>query len=343
MYNNRRKKCNAAAIARVIFASYRNPHYELSQICIQRGMRMSTIVVALGGNALGDNARDQLEKARVAASALVGLVKAGHRLVVTHGNGPQVGMIKLAFEAGPSNMPLTECTAMSQGYIGYHLQQTLQAELQAQGLRIPVVSMVTQVVVDANDAAFSHPSKPIGPFYSEQDAKTLMQNSTHHYIEDAGRGWRRVVASPRPVDICEKDTIKALMDAGQMVIACGGGGVPVAACGDAYEGVEAVIDKDFAAAKLAETVNADLLFILTAVERVCINYRKEDEQTLSAMTADEAERYSKQGHFAPGSMLPKIEAGILFARSGSGRRTVIGALEKAAQALSGESGTVITG
>lgn len=303
---------------------------------------MSTIVVALGGNALGNNAQEQRERAGIAAAALADLVEAGHSVIATHGNGPQVGMIQLAFEGSKSGMPLAECTAMSQGYIGYHVQQALQVELAARGIHKPVASVVTQVVVDRSDSAFQHPSKPIGPFYSETEARTLMNETGLPYIEDAGRGWRRVVPSPKPVDICEKETIRTLLQAGQIVFACGGGGIPVVRENGGWQGIDAVIDKDFAGAKLAETVDADVLFILTAVERACINYRKLDEKTLASMTVTEAEAYCQAGHFAPGSMLPKVEAGIMFARSGKGRRAIIGALDKAGQALAGESGTAIT-
>lgn len=301
----------------------------------------STVVVALGGNALGDNAKEQLELARTAAAAIVDLVELGFEVVIAHGNGPQVGMIKKSLDIGQCPMPMAECTAMSQGYIGYHLQQTLQSELKVRGINKSVATVLTQVVVDKNDTAFQNPSKPIGSYYDEQTAKRLMAETGHIYMEDAGRGWRWVVPSPKPVDICEKSTVKLLLDSGQLVIACGGGGIPVVEENGIYLGADAVIDKDYAAAKLAELIGANCLFILTAVDRVCINYRKPDEKTLDRLTTTTAEEYCKQGHFAPGSMLPKVEASILFARSRQGRKAIIGALEKAAQALTEKSGTMI--
>lgn len=301
-----------------------------------------TVVVALGGNALGNNAQEQLERARTAASAIADLVKMGYRVVVSHGNGPQVGMIKLCLDKGSAPMPLAECTAMSQGYIGYHLQQALQAELTARGIDLPVATLITQVVVSENDPAYQHPTKPIGEYYDEQTAAKLMAETNRTYVDDAGRGWRWVVPSPKPVDIIEKDTVKYLLDNGRLVITCGGGGVPVVKDAETYRGTDAVIDKDFAAAKLAELINADCLFILTAVDRVSINFKKPDEKKLEHLTVAEAEAYAQQGHFAPGSMLPKVEAGMQFARSGQGRKAIIGALEQASLALSGQSGTEIT-
>lgn len=303
---------------------------------------MSIIVVALGGNALGNNAKEQLEKVRTTAVALTDLMAAGHTVVVTHGNGPQVGMIKLVFEAGSTAMPLTECTAMSQGYIGYHLQQAIQNELYVRGMHKPVATILTQVVVDKNDKAFQNPSKPIGPYCSEEEARRLMDETGRKYIDDAGRGWRWVVPSPKPVDICEKNMITTLMNNDAIVIASGGGGIPVSEENGCYVGVEAVIDKDYAAAKLAEIIAADYLFILTAVDRVSIHFRKPNEQTLERLTVAEAETYCAEGHFAPGSMLPKVEACMQFVKSGVGRRAIIGGLENAVLALKGESGTVIT-
>lgn len=300
-----------------------------------------TVVVALGGNALGNNAKEQIEHARMAASNIAELVELGYRMVIVHGNGPQVGMIKKSFDMDSGSMPMAECTAMSQGYIGYHLQQTLQSELKARGIEKPVAAVLTQVIVNKSDTAFQNPTKPIGEQHDEQTAKKLMEKTGKIYMEDSGRGWRWVVPSPKPVDICEKDTITMLLNNGQIVIACGGGGIPVIEENGVHDGVEAVIDKDFAAAKLAELIEADFLFILTAVERVCINYRKPEEKVLEQITIAEAEEYCKQGHFAPGSMLPKVEACIAFVNSGLNRRAIIGSLENAAQALSGESGTVI--
>ncbi|GHU88475.1 carbamate kinase [Clostridia bacterium] len=306
---------------------------------------MSRIVVALGGNALGNTAAEQLVKAQTAAKAIADLIQAGHHVVIAHGNGPQVGQIRLAFEKygdADALMPYPECTAMSQGYIGYHLQQSIDEELVSRGLdEIPVVAMLTQVVVDENDDAFKNPNKPVGKYYDKETAKKLMAESTDKYAEDAGRGWRRVVPSPKPIDIYEKITLKTLLDAGQVVIACGGGGIPVVYRGARYWGVDAVVDKDFAAAKLAHLVSADVFLILTAVDRVLINYRKPDELALTDITVAEAERYAAEGHFAPGSMLPKVRAACEFVSGGGGRRAIIASLERAGDAIAGLSGTVI--
>ena len=308
---------------------------------------MSRIVVALGGNALGNNAKEQIEKAKNTAKAVVPLILAGNEIVICHGNGPQVGMINLTFEKATaqgmtSTMPLAECTAMSQGYIGYHLQQAISAELVAKGdSKTKVVTMITQVEVDANDTAFKNPTKPIGDFYDEETAKKMMDETGEIYKEDAGRGWRRVVASPKPASIYESASLNLLLDNGQVVIAGGGGGVPIVKIKNGYEGVAAVIDKDFTAEKLAEMIDADYLFILTAVEHVAIQFGKPEQKNLEKITPDEAEEYIAQGHFAPGSMLPKVEAAVRFAKSKSGRKALIGALEKAQLALEGKSGTVI--
>lgn len=310
---------------------------------------MARIVIALGGNALGNTPAQQREKIEAACPALVGLIAQGHEIIVSHGNGPQVGMIQLAFDtASKSNpkvaaMPLPECTAMSQGYIGYHLQQGIYRELQARKMPWQVATVVTQVVVDAADPAFQNPTKPIGAFYDEAAAKDMMaKNPALHMKEDAGRGWRELVASPKPVDIAERKSILNLLDNEYIVIACGGGGVPVVRDGLGYRGVPAVIDKDFASAKLAETVGADYLFILTAVDRVCVNFGKPDQKELPELDAASARKYIAEGQFAAGSMLPKVEAALRFVESGSGRRAVIASLEKAPLAMQGESGTLIT-
>lgn len=304
---------------------------------------MSKIVIALGGNALGDSAHEQLTKAQVAAKSIADLISDGHHVVIAHGNGPQVGKIRLAFEETSKTqedvMPFPECTAMSQGYIGYHLQQAIDEELVSRGLaHIPVVSMLTQVVVDP---AFTNPTKPIGGYYSEAKAQQLMTESGDTYIEDAGRGWRRVVPSPKPVDIYEKISLKTLVDAGQVVIACGGGGIPVVYEGTRYKGVDAVIDKDFAAAKMAALIDADIFIILTAVDQVFVNYGQPDQRGLTTATVAEMQTYIDQNQFAPGSMLPKVEAAIAFAASKDGRQAVIASLEKAAETLAGNSGTTI--
>jgi len=312
---------------------------------------MKKIVIALGGNALGDTASEQIEKCKLAAKPIADLIGEGHSLVIAHGNGPQVGQIRLAYEnaqktgISPAVMPFPECTAMSQGYIGYHLQQAIDAELMDRGHKgIPVISMVTQVIVDENDPAFKNPTKPVGGYYDEATAKSIMEKTGDKYVEDAGRGWRRVVASPQPVDIYEKLSLKALIDTKHVVIACGGGGIPVLKQGNHFKGIDAVIDKDFAAAKLAALVGADVFIILTAVDRICLNFNKPDQKDLESITVAEAEKYIAEGHFAPGSMLPKVQAACLFASGDSAqqkRQAIVGSLEKAALALKGESGTVI--
>ena len=311
---------------------------------------MARIVIALGGNALGNTPAEQLKRLDEAAPSLIGLIKQGHEIIVSHGNGPQVGMIKLGLDTAAdanskvAHFPLPECTALSQGYIGYHLQNSILRELRIEHMPWHVATVVTQMEVDKDDPAFKDPTKPIGAFYSEEEAKRLMeQRPGTVFKEDAGRGWRQMVASPKPVDIVEKDSILNLLDHEFIVIACGGGGIPVVKDSDGdYEGVEAVIDKDFASAKLAELVGADYLFILTAVDRVCINFGKPDQQELTEMSVAKAKEYAAAGQFAPGSMLPKVEAAISFAESGKGRRAVIASLEKAPLAMVGKSGTVIT-
>lgn len=307
---------------------------------------MSKIVIALGGNALGNSANEQLTKAELAAKSIADLITAGHHVVIAHGNGPQVGKIRLAFEetsqVPEDTMPFPECTAMSQGYIGYHLQQAIDEELVARGLEdIPVVSMLTQVVVDPKDPAFENPTKPIGGYFSESEAKQLMKETQEVYVEDAGRGWRRVVPSPKPVDIYEKISLKTLVDADQVVIACGGGGIPVIYEGTRYKGIDAVIDKDFAAAKMAALIDADIFIILTAVDHVFVNFGKADQKALVKTTVAEMQNYIEEKQFAPGSMLPKVEAAIDFAQSKVGRQAVIASLEQASTAITGNSGTTI--
>ena len=310
---------------------------------------MSRIVIALGGNALGNTPAEQMERLSEAAPSLVGLIKQGHEIIVSHGNGPQVGMIKLAFDSASAagdkvaSMALPECTAMSQGYIGAHLQNAILREVRKEGMPWYAATVVTQVVVDEKDPAFQKPTKPIGAFYDEQTARARMKaDPSAVYAEDAGRGWRQMVASPKPVDIVEKESILNLLDHEFIVIACGGGGVPVVKKGNGdYVTVPAVIDKDFASAKLSELVGADYLFILTAVDRVAIRYGTPQQEDLAELTVEEAKRYCDEGHFAPGSMLPKVQAAISFAQSGPGRRAVIASLEKAPLAMKGESGTMI--
>lgn len=310
----------------------------------------SRAVIALGGNALGNDAAEQQERIKHAAPSLVELIDQGYEIIVSHGNGPQVGMINLAFsEARKQNsripdMDLPECTAMSQGYIGYHLQKGIQKELNDRGMPWTVTSVVTQMVVDSEDSAFKNPTKPIGAFYTEEEAEKLSaQNPGVIYQEDSGRGWRQMVASPKPVDIVEKNSIKNLLDNDFVVIACGGGGIPVVKKGEGeYEGIQAVIDKDHASAKLAELVDAEYLFILTAVDRVMLDFGKPNQRAVDRMTVAEAEKYCSEGHFAAGSMLPKVRAAIDFAKSKKGRKAIIASLEKAPEAIRGESGTLIT-
>lgn len=308
------------------------------------------IVIALGGNALGNTPEEQKQKIDEAAPALVGLISQGYEIIVSHGNGPQVGMINLAFtESSGANkkippIDLPECTAMSQGYIGYHLQNGIKRELRREGMPWHVATMITQVVVDKDDPAFKNPTKPIGPYYTEAEAKKIMEQTPGAvYLEDAGRGWRRMVPSPAPSGIVERDSILNLLDNEFIVIACGGGGIPVIKRGDGdYEGVNAVIDKDFASAHLAEVCDADYLFILTAVPKVAINWGEPTQMFIDKMSVAEAERYCEEGHFAPGSMLPKVRAAIKFARSKVGRRAIIAALEEAPLAIRGLAGTEIS-
>lgn len=305
------------------------------------------IVLALGGNALGDDLAGQMQAVRHTARTIVDLIALGHQVVVTHGNGPQVGMINQAFEAAAKTeahtpmLPMSVCVALSQGYIGYDLQNAIREELLSRQLDIPVATLITQVEVDANDEAFLNPTKPIGSFFSKEEAEKLSQNG---YImkEDAGRGYRRVVASPKPVDIIEKQTVKALMDDCHVVITVGGGGIPVIREGNHLRGASAVIDKDWASAKLAEMIDADLLIILTAVEKVAINFGKPDEQWLDNLSLRDAERFIEEGHFAKGSMLPKVEAAAAFARSRPGRQALITMLSKAKEGIEGKTGTIIS-
>lgn len=311
---------------------------------------MSRIVIALGGNALGNSAEEQRKRIDEATPSLVDLIRQGHEIIISHGNGPQVGMIKLGLDMAAdasskiSRFPLPECTAMSQGYIGSQLQNGILRELRAKKMPWYVATVVTQIEVDPNDPAFDNPTKPIGAFYSEEEAKKLTAENPHLvFKEDSGRGWRQMVPSPKPIEIVEKESILKLLDNEFIVIACGGGGIPVVKVGDGdYSTIPAVIDKDFASAKLAELCDADYLFILTAVDRVCINYGKPNQEELKQISVEEAKTLSAEGHFAPGSMLPKVEAAISFASSKPGRRAVIASLEKAPLAIQGKNGTVIT-
>lgn len=313
-------------------------------------MAAPRIVIALGGNALGATPDEQKKQILDAVEALVGLIAEGYEIIISHGNGPQVGMIQLAFaesaERDPKMpfMPLPECTAMSQGYIGYHLQNGILRELNRRGMPWHVSAMVTQIEVDADDPAFCAPSKPIGMHYTEEQAKSLMlEHPEHIYAEDAGRGWRRLVASPKPKNIVEIDSIMNLLDNEFIVIACGGGGIPVIKkAPGVYEGVDAVIDKDFASARLAEQVGAEYLFILTAIDKVSLNFGKPGQVDLDYLSVADAERLIEAEEFAKGSMMPKVQAAVSFAKSKPGRRAVIAALDKAPLAIKGLAGTVIS-
>ena len=312
---------------------------------------MSKIVIALGGNALGKSPYEQKEKVKKAASSICDFIEQGHDVIISHGNGPQVGMIKLGLDTAAdldsniAHFPLPECTALSQGYIGYHLQNEISRELFARKINKGVVTLVTQIEVSPEDPAFSNPTKPIGAFYTQEEAYRLMaENPAAVYKEDAGRDWRLTVASPKPVNILEKDSINTLLNSGFVVIACGGGGIPVIKkAPGVYEGADAVIDKDFASAKLAAEADADFLYIITAVDRVILNYGKPNAKELIKLSSEEAQGYAREGHFAPGSMLPKVMAAIDFVSGRQGRSAVISSLEKAGQAAQGLSGTVITG
>ena len=307
---------------------------------------MSRIVVALGGNALGKTPEEQKEIVKETVKSLVDLVEMGNEVIITHGNGPQVGMIFNAMaNVDPTttldDMPFAECGAMSQGYIGYHLQQAMQAEFAKRNMRRNVVTIVSQVEVDPVDPAFKDPTKPIGSFYDEVMAKKLAKESNSIYKEDAGRGYRKVVASPIPRKICELKTIKKLIEEHNIVITCGGGGIPVVYTPNGYRGVDAVIDKDRTSALLASKIDADILLILTAVNEVKIHFNKENEQKIFKMTVDEAKKYIKDGEFAPGSMLPKIEACIYYLLHTKKTKAIIASLENAKEAIHGKSGTTI--
>ena len=290
-------------------------------------MDKQRIVIALGGNALGENLPEQMAAVKKTARAIADLIETGHEVVIAHGNGPQVGMIQKAMtqltRAEPEKYipcPLSVCVAMSQGYIGYDLQNALREELLDRGINKGVATVLTQVEVDPSDPAFAHPTKPIGAFMTREEADRMVAERGYDVVEDAGRGWRRVVASPRPRDIVEIDTIRALVDTDHVVVACGGGGIPVfRTAGHHLKGAAAVIDKDFAACLLARQLSADALIILTAVEKVAIHFGKSDQQWLDSLTPDEARQYMAAGEFAPGSMLPKVEAAGEFAESIAGR------------------------
>lgn len=306
------------------------------------------IVIALGGNALQSGkseatAEAQLEVVKKTCEYIADISTSGYEVGIVHGNGPQVGRILLASETAKDvtpAMPFDVCGAMSEGYIGYHLQQALKHSLKKRGKDFPVLTVVTQMVVDKEDKGFKNPTKPIGPFYTEEEAKELESSKGYSMKEDAGRGFRRVVASPIPEEIVEIDAIKQLWPT-SIVISCGGGGIPVVKHEDgSLEGVAAVIDKDFAAELLAEEVDADVLMILTEVEKVAVNFNKPDQRDLDELTIEEANKHIADGQFAPGSMLPKVEAAMKFVQSGNGKRAIITSLDKAIDALDGKTGTV---
>ena len=309
------------------------------------------VVIALGGNALGNSPEEQLKLLEHVARIIVGLVKEGNQIVLTHGNGPQVGQIFLAMdysangEVKTPSMPFPECGSMSQGYIGYQLQQCLQDELERQHIKKDCATLITQVLVDPKDSAFNNPTKPIGRFYTKEEADKIVKEKNYQFVEDSGRGYRRVVPSPKPMDIIEKRVIKTLVENDTIVISVGGGGIPVIKTDkiELLEGVEAVIDKDRSASLLAKLIDADMLLILTAVDKVCINFNKPNQKELDKLTIKEAEKYMRDGHFAKGSMLPKIEACLDFVKNNRGKKAIIGSLDKAEEAIKGTSGTTIIG
>ncbi len=314
---------------------------------------MSRIVIALGGNALQANPKDttaeaQLITAKETSQAIVDLIQEGHEVIVAHGNGPQVGQIVATYEiaayVNENNpiMPFPECGAMSQGYIGYHLQQAIREELKKRSINKEVATVITQVVVDKDDEGFKNPTKPVGSFFTEEQAQKLIQQKGYAMKEDSNRGWRRVVPSPMPVSVVEESIIRTLVDAGHVVITVGGGGIPVIDKGNGtLEGVPAVIDKDFASCRIAQLLNADTFIVLTAVEQVAINFGKPNQKNLSNLTLSDAEKYIREGHFAPGSMLPKVKAAMNFVESKEGRKAIITSLEKAKEAINGLTGTTI--
>ncbi len=309
-------------------------------------MSKKRLVIALGGNALGNTPEEQLELVKETAKTIVDLAE-DYDVIIGHGNGPQVGMINNAMEFSSVNggktpyMPFPECGAMSQGYIGYHLTQSIQKELAKRNVKKEVACIVTQVVVDKKDPAFEKPTKPIGSFMSKEEAEKIAAEKGFVFVEDAGRGYRRVVPSPIPQRIVELNVVEQLVQLGDIVITVGGGGIPVVETEEGLEGVAAVIDKDRSSAKLALDAKADMLVILTAVDRVAINYNKPNQESLAEMTVSEAEQYIKEGHFAPGSMLPKVEACLDFVRKTDNGVALITSLEKAKMALNGETGTII--
>lgn len=310
---------------------------------------MKKIVIALGGNALGKNPEEQLKLLENVAKIIADLVKEGNKIVLTHGNGPQVGQILNAMDYSANNnggtptMPFAECGSMSQGYIGYQLQQCLQDELERQKIKKNCATLITQVLVDPKDSAFNNPSKPIGSFYTKEEAEKIQEEKHYEFIEDAGRGYRRVVPSPKPIDIIEKEIIRQLVDNDNIVICAGGGGIPVIKTNkiELLEGVDAVIDKDRTAALLAKQIEADTLLILTAVDKVSIHYNTDNQIDLDVLTKTDAIKYINNNEFAKGSMLPKIEACLDFIENDKKRKAIIGSLENAESCIKGKNGTII--
>lgn len=305
---------------------------------------MSRIVIAFGGNALGNNPKEQQALIKKAVKNVVPLIKAGHEIIIGHGNGPQVGVINLAFEDSYENedipyMPFPECTAMSQGYIGYHLQKGLRDVLEEDGLERKIVTIITQVVVDRNDPSFQNPTKPVGPFYSKKMAEKLMAESGEKYIEDAGRGYRKIVASPKPIEIIEIETIKDLLNTGHIVIAGGGGGIPIYKQNEA-KGANAVIDKDLLCSLMAKELKADMLVILTNIKQAELNYGTDHATTIGSVSTKEVKQYIEEGHFAKGSMLPKMQAALNFVEA-TGHRAVITSLNNLENAIIGVNVTEI--
>ena len=310
-------------------------------------MGSKKIVIALGGNALGNTPEEQLGLVKNTAKSIVDLVADGYQVIVAHGNGPQVGVINLAMEysanngAGTPSMPFPECGAMSQGYIGYHLQQAIEGELESRKMGQKVATVVTQVEVDKNDPGFKNPTKPIGSFYSKEEADKIAAEKGYTFVEDAGRGYRRVVASPVPKKIVEIEEVETLVNTVTIVITVGGGGIPVVEEDGHYKGVDAVIDKDKSSSKLAADLKADMLVILTAVDKVYINYNKPDQKELDTLNIEEVKKYIEEGHFAKGSMLPKIEACMEYVVNNPNGQAIITSLQNAGSALAGNTGTVI--
>ena len=307
------------------------------------------IVIALGGNAFGDTPKEQLEAVKKTARPIVDLIEAGNQVILTHGNGPQVGMINTALGKAAEiddkipDIDFPECGAMSQGYIGFHLQSAVREELRNRNMSKSVASIITQVIVDKNDKAFENPTKPVGIFYTKEEAEKIEKEKGYIMAEDSGRGYRRVVPSPMPEKIVEAEIIKDLVEKEHVLITVGGGGIPVIENGNQLQGIPAVIDKDFASERLAELLEADYLIILTGVEKVAVNFGKPDQKWLDEISVSEAEQYIKEGHFAPGSMLPKVEAAIKFIKSNPDKKALITSLEKAKDGINGLTGTVITG